>query len=153
MKQVILTIILLIVASSVLGQDDKKQNLPVVVSAIAPVYPISALAVGLQGDFFVDVEIDRNGKVISSTAVKGTHTLMRKTIETAAERWQFAPDETIERRRLVRLAFSFRWLPKASKVDSTTVFYPPYKIEVRDNTEILDSPNLPPLRNKRKGSL
>lgn len=140
-KSIILTIALFIFVSPVLGQKDKTQNSPVVVSAVAPVYPAAALALRLKGDFFVDVEIDRDGKVTSSKAVEDTHKLMRKTIETAAERWQFAPDETAEKKRQLRLTFSFRPMPKASNVDSTTVFYPPYRIEVRNNTEIVTTPS------------
>ncbi len=81
-----------------LGQT-KTQNQPVVISAVAPVYPAVAIALRLEGDFRVDVEIDRSGKVVSSKAVEGTHKLLRKTLESAADRWQFAPDEIAERLR------------------------------------------------------
>lgn len=116
--------------------QNKTQNSPVVVSAVAPLYTAVARAVQLQGDFHVDVEIDRSGKVVSSKAVEGTHKLMRKVVEEAADRWQFAPDESAEKKRRVQLTFTLRYVPKASDFDSTTVFYPPYKIEVRDNTVI-----------------
>ncbi len=119
----------------------KTQNPPVVVSAVAPVYAAVIRAVNLQGDFFVDVEIDRNGKVVSSKAVDEQRKFMRKILEEAADRWQFAPDQTAEEKRRVQLTFTFRANSKASNFDSTTVFYPPYKIEVRDNTEILSTPS------------
>jgi TonB family protein len=138
MKSIIFAIALFIFVSPVLCQENKTQNSPVVVSAVAPVYPAAALALRLKGDFFVDIEIDRDGKVISSKAVEDTHKLMRKTIESAADRWQFAPNETGEKKRQLRLTFSFRPTPKVSSVDSTTVFYPPYRIEVRENAEIVD---------------
>jgi TonB family protein len=118
----------------------KTQN-PPVVSASAPFYPPVALALNLQGDFLVDVEVDRSGKVASSKAVEGTHKLMRKVIEQTADRWQFAPDENAEKKRRVQLTFTFRYMPKASGFDITPVFYPPYKIEVRSNSQLLSTPS------------
>ena len=117
----------------------KPPNQPVVVSAVAPVYAAVIRAVNLQGDFYVDVEIDRDGKVVSSKAVEIKLKVMRKILEEAADRWQFAPDENAEKRRRIQLTFTFRYVPKAAGFDSTTVFYPPYKIEVRDNTVIVNT--------------
>jgi hypothetical protein len=117
----------------------KTQNPPAVVRAVAPVYAAILRAINLQGDFYVDVEINRDGKVVSSKAVDEKRPFMRKILEEAADRWQFAPDQTAEGKRRVRLTFTFRTDTKASGYDSTTVFYPPYKIEVRDNTEIKSS--------------
>ncbi len=119
----------------------KTQNLTAVVSAFAPVYPVVALALDLQGDFLVDVEIDRNGKVVSSKAVEGTHKLMRKLVELTAERWRFAADQNVEKRRYAQLTFTFRHMPEAKSIDALTVFYPPYKVEVRSNTKILITPS------------
>jgi TonB family protein len=120
--------------------QNKTQNSPVVISAVAPIYSPSMRAINLEGDFRVDVKIDRSGKVVSSECVKGTHQLVRKVIEEASDRWQFAPDENAEKKRRVQLTFTFRLVPKASNFDSTPIFYPPYKIEVRDNRVIIDSP-------------
>jgi TonB family protein len=116
----------------------KQQSSPVVVSAVAPLYPPSAKAIRLQGDFPVDVEIDRSGKVTSAKVSKDAKlaSFMHKVVEEAAERWQFAPDVNAEKKRRVQLTFSFRSIPGAHYFDSTPVFYPPYRIEVRDNTEI-----------------
>lgn len=127
--------------SYVVFAQTKTQSSPAVVSAVAPVYAAVIRAINLQGDFFVDVEIDRAGKVVSSKAVDEKRKFMRKILEEAADRWQFEPDESAEKRRTARLTFTFRSNPKASNLDSTTVFYPPYKIEVRDNTEIIDTPS------------
>ncbi len=136
---------LAVIAISLLSQfaaaQDKTQSSLAVISAVAPIYPAVALALNLQGDFLVDVEIDRDGKVVSSKAVEETHKVMRKLIELTAERWQFAPDENAEKRRHARLTFTFRHIPKAKSIDALTVFYPPYKIEVRSNTEILTTPS------------
>src|SRR2546423_12608924 len=75
---------------------------PVVVSAVAPPYPMAVIAAGLSGDFYVDVEIDRNGKVTSARAPSAPE-LMRKVIEEAARRWQFAPAPNGQQGRNVRL--------------------------------------------------
>ena len=119
----------------------KTQNPPAVVRAVAPVYAVVLRAINLQGDFHVDVEINRNGKVVSSKAVDEKRSFLRKILEEAADRWQFAPDQTAEDKRCVRLTFTFRNDTKASGFDSTTIFYPPYKIEVRNNTEIVSTPS------------
>ena len=70
---------------------------PSVVSAVAPVYSGVIRAVNLQGDFFVEVEIDREGKVVSSDAVGEKRKFMRKILEEAANRWRFAPNEDAEK--------------------------------------------------------
>ncbi len=57
------------------------------------------MPLNLQGDFYVDVEIDRDGKVVSSKAVDEKRSFMRKLLEVAADRWQFEPDENAEKRR------------------------------------------------------
>ena len=136
-----LTVIAICLLCQFAMAQDKKQSSPIVVSAVAPVYPAVALIVNLQGDFLVDVEIDRSGKVVSSKAVEGTHKLMRKLVELTAERWQFAPDKNAEKRRHAQLTFTFRHTPKAKRIDVLTVFYPPYKIEVCSNAEIINTPN------------
>lgn len=134
-----LAIATVVLLSYVAFAQTKTQNPPAVVSAVAPVYAAMIRAVNLEGDFFVDVEIDRNGKVVSSKAVYEKRIFMRKILEEAADRWQFASDQVAEEKRRARLTFTFRATPKASNLDSTTVFYPPYKIEVRSNTVIIDT--------------
>ena len=129
--------------SYVIFAQTKTQNPPVVVSAVAPIYPPAARAIGLQGDFLVDVEIDRTGKVVSAERAKESKDprFMREVFKEAAKHWQFAPDENAEKKRRVQITFTLRKMPKASRYDSTPVFYPPYKIEVRDNLEIVDTPS------------
>jgi len=109
-----LTITIIGLLSYVVFAQTKLENPPAVVSAVAPVYPAVALALNLQGDFLVDVEIDRSGKVVSSKAVEGTHKVMRRLIELTAERWRFAPDESAEKRRHAQLTFTFRHMPKVA---------------------------------------
>jgi TonB family protein len=117
-------------------------NQPAVVSAVAPVYPaIAASTAILNGDFHVEVELDRTGKVTSTDSSSAPKPL-RKVMEEAASRWQFVPDPSGQEKRKVQITFTFRRMPsKASNLDSTPVFYPPYRIEVRDNTEIIVNPS------------
>jgi len=129
--------------SYVVFAQTKTQTSPVVISAVAPVYPPAARAIGLQGDFLIDVEIDRTGKVVSAEMSKDSKEpkFMREIFKEAATRWQFAPDEKADKKRRVQIAFTIRKVPNVSRYDNTPVFYPPYKIEVRDNSEDLDTPN------------
>jgi TonB family protein len=109
---------------------------PAVVSAVAPTYPMSIKTRGRSGDSYVDVEIDRNGKVTSADAASAPE-LFREVIVEAARRWQFAPNPNGQQRRKVRLTFTFRNVPpNTSSFDSTPIFYPPYRIEVRNPIEI-----------------
>lgn len=129
---------------AVLAQT-KTQTQPAVISAIAPVFSPAVRALVLEGDYLVDVEIDRSGKVVSSKSAEGTRKIMQEITENAADHWQFAPDENAESKRRVQLTFTFSSVPKAAKSDSTTIFYPQYKIEVRDNREY---PTVPSFRVK-----
>jgi TonB family protein len=103
---------------------------PAVVSAVMPLYPPIARSANAGGNVFVDVQIDRDGNV-SSVDGKG-HPLLRKVSEEAARRWAFRPAANGEKKRKVRLTFSFRIMPeKTPYYDGTPIFYAPYKVEVR----------------------
>lgn len=128
-------LVVVLSATGTLAQANNSEN-PMVVAAVAPVYPAAALAMNLEGSFQVDVKIDRKGKVVSSKAVEGTHRLMQKAIELAADQWLFVADEDAPKRRHARLTFIFRRTPDARSTESTPVFYPPYKIEVRTHVVI-----------------
>ena len=136
--------ILIVATAALLGyvalaQTDSADN-PAVVSAVAPPYPMSIRTSGRSGDFYVDVDIDRNGKVTSADAASAPE-LIRNVIVEAARRWQFTPDPNGQQRRKVRLTFTFRNVPpNTSDFDSTAIFYPPYRIEVRNPLEIFRSP-------------
>ena len=136
--------ILIIATVTLLGHvalaQTKTLERPVVVSAVAPAYPLNIKTGGRSGDFYADVEVGRNGKVISAEASSAPE-LFRKVIEEAARRWQFAPDPNGRQRRTVRLTFTFRNVPpNTSDFDSTPIFYPPYRIEVRNPMEVMPRP-------------
>jgi TonB family protein len=115
---------------------------PLVMSAVAPAYPMEIKTSGRSGDFYVDVEVDRSGKVTSAKSPR-TPEIIRNVIEEAAKRWQFAPSPNGPEARKTRLTFTFRNVPPTtSNFDSTPIFYPPYRIEVRNDLEIFrPSPN------------
>jgi TonB family protein len=117
-------------SSLVLAQTSESEQ-PVVVSAVVPVYPAIAEAARASGDVTVEVEIDRAGKVTAANS-DGKIKLLGKAAEEAARRWQFAPSQGGEKKRKAQLVFSFHLMPEeALWLDSTPVFYPPYRIEIR----------------------
>ena len=71
------------------------------------------------------------GEVTSVRAIDG-HLLLRPTAEKTARRWRFVPGASIPKARAVVLTFVFRIMPKDTSADElTTVFIPPYQVEVR----------------------
>ena len=66
----------------------------------------AAAAIGLKGEFFVDVKINKDGKVISSDVEK-VHPILRKLIEEAASKWLFSADKSFEE-RIVKIIFEYR---------------------------------------------
>jgi TonB family protein len=107
---------------------------PVVVSAVAPVFPVIALAAHGSGDVIVVADINKSGDVTSSRVRTG-HNLLRKVSVEAARRWKFSTSN--EDHREVELTFTFRIVPdKTTGVDRTPVFYPPYHVEVRNETVV-----------------
>ena len=125
-----------LLSCQVMAQTSTQTSL-VVISAVAPVYTPAARAVKIRGDFFVGVEIDRDGKVTSAKVADKTPKLIRAALEEAARSWQFVSDENGKKKRSVQLTFTLSYVPKASafNANTTVIFYPPYKIEVQDNTE------------------
>jgi TonB family protein len=103
---------------------------PSVKSAVSPIYPVIAQAAKQSGDVVVDVEIDKAGKVSSARVVTGQDLLRKVSVE-AARRWEFLPDQGSETRK-ARLAFSFQIVSeRASALDRSPVFHPPYRVEVK----------------------
>jgi TonB family protein len=139
-KYILISVTVVLLGWSAFAQTNSSSQ-PAVVSAVAPLYPPIIRTAGLSGDYYVDVEINRSGKVISAKALRAPK-LMQKVIEEAAGQWQFAPDPNGQKNRKVQLTFSFRRMPlKTSNFEGTPVFYPPYRIEVRDSTEIINNPS------------
>ena len=105
-----------------------------VVSAVAPVYPVIALAAHGSGDVVVVADINKSGDVISTRVLSG-HNLLQKVSVEAARRWKFSTSN--EDHRQAELTFTFRIVPdKTAGIDRTPVFYPPYHVEVRNETVV-----------------
>jgi hypothetical protein len=66
----------------------------------------AAAAVGLKGEFFVDVKIGKDGKVISAD-VENVHPLLRNALKESATKWLFSSDKTLEE-RTINLVFEYR---------------------------------------------
>jgi TonB family protein len=104
---------------------------PAVVSAVAPAYPVLALASNTSGKVELEVEINAAGEVTSEQIIDG-HLLLRQATERTARRWRFAPDAGALKARTVVLTFVFRIMPKDTGAEELTpVFIPPYQVEVR----------------------
>lgn len=104
---------------------------PAVLSAVAPVYPILAVASNTSGEIKVEVRVNAAGEVTAARSVDG-HPLLRQTAESTARRWRFAPVDSGANARTVTLMFVFRIMPKETAADElTTMFTPPYQVEVR----------------------
>jgi TonB family protein len=109
-----------------------------VVAAVSPQYPVSARQARVFGDVSAEVKINFDGVVESVKFILG-HALFKQAVEMAARQWRFSSESRETGVRTVVLTFLFRLTPPCSDpAISTSVFYPPYKFEVR--TELEPSP-------------
>jgi len=102
-----------------------------VVRAVPPVYP--ARAADVSGEVIVETIIDVQGVVTSVNAVQG-HNVLNVAAEKAASKWRFNALDGKEKERKVRLTFQFTLIPsnKGTPDDLGVIFWPPFKVEVRD---------------------
>ena len=99
--------------------------------AMSPPYPIIARHAQVSGDVSVEVSLNSAGEVVSARATGG-HPLLNAAAERAAKEWRFAPSGDDPSNRTVSLVFSFKLMPRcAPATDLTSIFYPPYKVEIR----------------------
>lgn len=123
----------IIVATTMLVEHPKGLTFdqPAVVSAVAPAYPVLAVASNTSGKVEVEVEVNVTGEVTSVRTIDG-HLLLRQAAENTARRWRFAPDAGTLKARIVVLTFVFRIMPKDTGAEELTpMFIPPYQVEVR----------------------
>ena len=113
--------------------DAKPADQPALVSAVGPSYPTIASFMNAKGEVVVEVKIDVTGKVVSASAVSGNEYL-RKSSEKAAVEWKFAAVKEGPKERIARLTFAYRHAdtaePGRTNGEVTTVFMPPYRVEV-----------------------
>jgi TonB family protein len=129
-------IVCLIAFDSLVGSSQNQaqsENQPAVVKAVPAPYPAIAMAANVSGSVIVEVKINAKGEVTSADAIEG-HKPLQKAAEYAAKRWIFSPTDEKNKKRSVRLTFSFILIPKySSSADLMPVFMPPYKVEVIDS--------------------
>ena len=114
-------------------RGDEDEHTPLVVQAIPPVYPSIARAAGVSGEIIAEVSIDSRGSVTSVSILRG-HRLLNREVEKAASRWKFSPLERAKKERRVRLSFQFTLSSayKATPEDHGIIFWPPYRVEIKD---------------------
>jgi hypothetical protein len=104
---------------------------PVVVSAVAPRFPDIAVQARVSTTLEVCVAVGADG-VPSTAALDPPFRIMKPAVEAAALQWRFAPAASDTEPQKVRLRFVLRLIPKGSPpADETSVFRPPYEIEIR----------------------
>jgi TonB family protein len=116
--------------SPILGQDGA--NNPSVVQAVPPRYPPIARAANISGVVIIEVKVDASGSVTTVRVLEG-HDLLNLIAERSARKWKFsALDKAKE--RSVRLRFEFILIPtnNGTPDDLGVVFWPPYRVEIRD---------------------
>ena len=79
----------------------------------APQKSPAAVAVGVKGEFIVNVKISRDGKVISANLEK-VHPLLKRVLQEAVNKWLFSADKNLEERE-VKITFEYRIKSNNSK--------------------------------------
>ena len=140
----VLTVWVLLISSFGLGmamQSNDSADLPRVVSAVAPMYPPIALSMNAKGEVVIEVSIDAAGKVVSATVVSGNEYL-REASKQAAMKWQFGTVKEGSKPRTTRLTFVYgrgdATQPLRTQPEITTVFKPPYRVELISQPYIIN---------------
>jgi hypothetical protein len=121
-------VILLVIA---VDAAQKSATGPEVIEAVAPVYPLIAIAADVSGTVTIEVRLDADGKVTLARAVAGPK-LLRPAAELSARRWVFSRVTEKKKSRLARLVFNFKLMPKDVSPDELVpIFMPPYQVEVK----------------------
>lgn len=137
-KQVVTTVILALAFTGyVLGQAVKgnvpSADEPIVITAVAPIYPPVAKAGLITDDVIVEGSVHPSGVFITTNVVQG-HKVFHQAAKNAAKRWRFEPYKlpASGEFRTARLTFLFRIMPaETPEAELLPVFYPPYKVEAR----------------------
>jgi hypothetical protein len=101
------------------------------VRAVAPVFSLPAKGPYAVGSVIVEIEVNTAGVVTTARAVQG-HPLLYPAAENAARRWLFASISEDSKVRPARLKFIFKIMDdETSEADLSTVYTPPFQVEVR----------------------
>jgi TonB family protein len=130
-RATMLIVIASAVATFAMTQQVSSNEMPLVITAVAPAYPVLAVASNTSGTVEVEVQINASGEVASARSING-HPLLCKQAEITARRWRFELAKNNTETRIATLKFVFRIAPKETSADDlTSVFTPPYQVEVK----------------------
>ena len=127
-------------AAAVARSGQSTSESPAVIAAVAPVtYPAIARSTRAGGEVVVEVHLDAEGSVLSAKVISG-HPLLKRVSEEAANQWKFSSVAAGTKQRAVRLTFAYREVDKGPNPRSefTTIFLPPYKVEVQAHPKTID---------------
>jgi TonB family protein len=113
---------------------------PSVIAAVAPAtYPAIARQANARGEVVIEVQVDAEGNVLSAKLISG-HPLLQKVSEEAAKQWKFSSLQGSTKEQAVRLTFAYQTVEKGPnpKNEFTTIFRPPYKVEVQAHPRIIN---------------
>ncbi len=128
---------------------------PQVISATAPQYPVAAYALGIKGEVVVEVKINEKGEVTAAKSVSGRDRLYEAS-EKAAKDWKFLElSDQDKKERTARVTFNYSILFDANQRsrEIIVVFKPPYTVEIRLNTGIINSAVKLSTRKQNRGRL
>jgi hypothetical protein len=104
---------------------------PAVITAVAPRFPDIAVQARVSTTLEVCVAMGADGVPVAAE-LDPPFRIMKPATESAALLWRFTPAPNQTEPRKVRLRFVLRLIPRASApADETSVFRPPYEVEVR----------------------
>jgi hypothetical protein len=116
-------------------------NQPIVIRAVAPLFPVPGEDTYAVGSVIVEIQIDARGTVIKAQAVQG-HPFLYPVSVKAAQRWLFASTVAETKVRTVRLTFIFKVMDsQIIEEDLSAIFMPPYQIEVRRKARVIETRN------------
>jgi TonB family protein len=101
MKKAFIFIILF--ALQIFAQESE----PKVVKAFAPDYPPAALAVGAKGEAKIEVEIDKDGNVVSAKGISG-HPLLQASSISVAKKWIFEKSVKLTKPLKTTITFNYQ---------------------------------------------
>jgi TonB family protein len=111
------------------------EELPKPVLIPQSIYPAAARAVRATGEVFVNVQIDKDGHVISAKARSG-HPLLQRAAEMAAKNAVFESSQSDTVRTAVII---YVFLDKTDPKPGTVKYSNPFRIEVVNTTEVLNT--------------
>lgn len=92
---------------------------PVILSRVAPDYPIDLRERGVQGVAAVEVLVDSMGRVIEAKAVRATLPAFAAKAEKAASEWTFEPAEADGKKITARVLIPFEFtMPQVAALEN-----------------------------------